>query len=73
MATLSIVIANYNDGGLIGSALGRLVVQTRPANGIIVIDDGSTDDSLDRIRTIADANSNMRMPTHPTNKGLRFA
>jgi glycosyltransferase involved in cell wall biosynthesis len=69
MATLSIVIANYNDGALIGSALARIVAQTRQADEIIIIDDGSTDDSLNRIRAIADANSHMRLLTHPTNKG----
>jgi glycosyltransferase involved in cell wall biosynthesis len=48
--SLSVVMPNFNHGHLIGHALDALAAQGRPADEIIVVDDGSTDDS----RTILD-------------------
>ena len=51
--SLSVVMPNFNHGHLIGHALDALAAQGRPADEIIVVDDGSTDDSraiLDRHR-----------------------
>jgi glycosyltransferase involved in cell wall biosynthesis len=69
MATLSIILSNYNDGNLVESALARFLSQTRQAEDIIVVDDGSTDDSLDRIRCFAKVNRNIHMLVNPTNVG----
>jgi glycosyltransferase involved in cell wall biosynthesis len=69
MATLSIILSNYNDGAIIAAALARFVAQTRRADEIIVVDDGSTDDSLARIRTVSEANGNIRTLVHATNMG----
>jgi glycosyltransferase involved in cell wall biosynthesis len=69
MATLSIIISNYNDGALIESALSRLVAQSRAADEIIAIDDGSTDDSLKRITRVSEASSNIHILANATNMG----
>ena len=69
MARLSIILPNYNDGAIIEATLRRFVAQTRRVDEIIVIDDGSTDDSRDRIQAVADKNSNIRMLMNDTNKG----
>ena len=55
MATpsLSVVLPNYNHAKLIGRALAALLAQKRAADEIIVIDDGSTDDSVAVIERIA--------------------
>ena len=55
MATpsLSVVLPNYNHAKLIGRALAALLAQKRAADEIIVIDDGSTDDSVRVIERIA--------------------
>lgn len=45
----SIVITNYNYGKYVGQAIKSAVGQTKPAE-IVVVDDGSTDDSKEVIR-----------------------
>ena len=45
MLTISVVIPNYNRADLIGETLANVLGQTRPPDEVIVVDDGSTDDS----------------------------
>ena len=46
MATLSVIIPNYNRAGLIGETLDNVFAQTRPPDEVVVVDDGSTDTSV---------------------------
>jgi glycosyltransferase involved in cell wall biosynthesis len=48
--TVSVVIPNFNRMDLIGETLTSILNQTRPPNEIIVVDDGSTDQSVDVIK-----------------------
>lgn len=43
MKSISVIIPAYNRAHLIGETLRSLLMQTRPADEIIVVDDGSTD------------------------------
>jgi hypothetical protein len=48
--SVSIVITNYNYGQFVGQAIDCALHQSAPDVQVIVIDDGSTDDSWDEIR-----------------------
>jgi glycosyltransferase involved in cell wall biosynthesis len=45
MSTISVVIPVYNDAELLRRCLAALAEQSRPADEIVVVDNGSTDDS----------------------------
>ena len=47
--TMSIVVTNYNYGHFLNLCLASIDAQTQPADQVIVVDDGSTDASLDRL------------------------
>ncbi len=51
--TLSVILPNFNHARFVGRALTALVAQERAADEIIVIDDGSSDDSVRVIDEIA--------------------
>jgi glycosyltransferase involved in cell wall biosynthesis len=42
---VSVIVTNYNYGAFVGEAIKSVMLQTRPADEIIVVDDGSTDES----------------------------
>jgi glycosyltransferase involved in cell wall biosynthesis len=48
---VAVVIPCYNHGRYIGEALESVLAQTRPADRILVIDDGSQDHSVEVLRT----------------------
>ena len=48
--TVSVVIPNFNRMDLIGETLDSILNQTRPPDEIIVVDDGSTDGSIDILK-----------------------
>jgi glycosyltransferase involved in cell wall biosynthesis len=68
--TLSVVLPNYNHGKFIGRALAALLGQERAADEIIVIDDGSTDDSVAVIERIAATAPAIRLLRNPGNVGV---
>jgi glycosyltransferase involved in cell wall biosynthesis len=68
--TLSVVLPNYNHAKFVGRALTALIRQKRAADEIIVIDDGSTDDSLDVIHGIAARAPAIRVLRNEKNIGV---
>jgi glycosyltransferase involved in cell wall biosynthesis len=63
---ISVVIPTYNRASLVGKAIDSVLVQTYPAAEIIVVDDGSKDDTRgalaaygDRIRAIHQVNAGL--------------
>jgi GT2 family glycosyltransferase len=79
---VSVIVPAYNVGAYLGVALTSLRAQTMRDLEIIVIDDGSTDDTLavarrhaaedSRVRVIAHEKPSGR-PSHARNSGLRAA
>lgn len=51
MCIVSFVLLNYNSGSFVDCAVDSLAAQTGSSWEVIVVDNGSTDDSLTRIRT----------------------
>lgn len=43
--TIDVIIPSWNGRNLLGPCLAALAAQTRPADGIVVVDNGSTDDT----------------------------
>lgn len=48
--SLSVVVTNYNYRDFVVEAVESALAQTRPAHRVIVVDDGSTDDSIALLR-----------------------
>ena len=70
--TMSIVVPNYNHAHLIGQALRAIAGQTAAPFELIVVDDGSTDDSVARIRALA-GDMPLQLHCHPENRGVAAA
>ena len=67
---LSVILPNFNHGDLIARALHALLNQTPSASEIIVVDDGSTDDSVAVIEGLARQHSSIRLIRNTTNQGI---
>ncbi|MDP6952384.1 MAG: glycosyltransferase, partial [Alphaproteobacteria bacterium] len=52
-ARLSVVIVNFNAGAYLAAAVESLLAQEEPPFEIIVIDNASTDDSLDTLAKVS--------------------
>jgi glycosyltransferase involved in cell wall biosynthesis len=66
--TVGIVVTTYNHAHFLGEALASVVTQTRPADEVVVVDDGSTDDPGDVVARFA----GVRLIRQP-NRGLAAA
>jgi glycosyltransferase involved in cell wall biosynthesis len=53
--TISVVIPAYNAGSLLGETLDSVLAQSTPAHEIIVVDDGSSDDTAEVVARYGDA------------------
>ncbi len=69
MPQLSIVIPNYNHAGYLPAAVTGYLGLTDPADEVIVVDDASTDSSVDVLRALAAADARVRVVQHRANRG----
>ena len=71
---LSVIVPNYNRAALIGETLDNLLRQTRAPDELIVVDDGSTDDSVREIERFGSRVTLIRQtnagPAAARNRGL---
>jgi glycosyltransferase involved in cell wall biosynthesis len=74
---ISVIIPTYNSASFLGEAIESVLRQDLPVHEIIVIDDGSTDNTESVVKNI---NGNIRYlyqenhgPSHARNKGIEIA
>jgi len=70
---LTVILPNFNDGRYVGRALEAMVSQSYPADEIIVIDDGSTDESLSVLERIASRERSIRLLRNDRNRGVVYS
>ena len=70
---ISVVVPNYNHANYLPTALAALIAQTWTNIEIVVVDDGSTDNSCDVIADFARRDSRIRLVALPANLGVNRA
>src|SRR5262245_59288324 len=70
---MSVVIPNYNHGHFIEEALAAIARQTLPPSEVVVVDDGSTDDSVARLQSFAARMPCLKLHRHGENRGVNAA
>lgn len=71
--TISILLANYNDAPYLRTSLEGILSQTDPADEVIVVDDGSTDGSVELLRQSVTRHPNARLVCQGRNRGQHAA
>jgi glycosyltransferase involved in cell wall biosynthesis len=70
MASLTVVLCNYNHGHYLRDSLCEILSQSRPPDEFIIIDDGSTDDSREIISGFRNRHSNICAILNEKNLGV---
>jgi len=71
--TLSVVMCNYNHSHYIQEALQAILSQSFSPLEVIVIDDGSTDNSVQIIESIAEKNPTVKLYRNVKNEGVWYS
>jgi glycosyltransferase involved in cell wall biosynthesis len=72
----SIVIPAYNEGGRLGATLEKVLAYVRSQGWnaeVIVVNDGSRDNTADLVRGFAEKDSALRLVENPGNRGKGYA
>ncbi len=69
-SNVSVVMPCHNQGALLARALDMHLGQTLPPQQIVVVDDGSTDNSLKVAEAYARCHEEVEVVSHPTNRGV---
>lgn len=68
--TLSVVIPNYNDSEFLGDTVGAILQQSWPPDEVVVVDDGSTDSSVELVRALQEAHPSVTLIQNQRNLGV---
>ena len=71
--TVSVLFCNYNDARFLPDSLGAICTQSRLPEEVIVLDDGSTDNSLEIIEEFGRRYPFVRILKNETNRGLLYS
>ena len=71
--TVSVLLCNYNDARYLPDSLSAICGQTHLPEEVVVLDDGSTDNSLDIIESFARRYSFIRILKNESNRGLLYS
>lgn len=72
LPTLSIIIPNYNHGHCLPVAVNAILKQSAQPLEVIIIDDGSTDDSVGIIQKLASEHPVIKFHRNEKNQGVLF-
>jgi len=72
LPTLSVVVPNYNHAKYLPTCLESILKQSVPPQEIIVIDDGSTDNSLEIFEGFARKHSQIKIHRNEVNRGALY-
>lgn len=67
---LSAFMGNYNDGKSLPRALTSLMTQTRPPDELVIVDDGSRDDSVKIVREYQEIYPAIKLIINQANRGI---
>lgn len=71
--TVSILLANYNHARYLDTSLSGIFTQRHPATEVIIVDDGSTDNSVEVIRSYANRYPNLQLLLNEGNRGQYYS
>lgn len=66
-------MANYNHGHYVAEALESVLGQSRPAEEVLVVDDGSTDDSRAVLEGLARKHPSLKVLPNDRNRGANYS
>ena len=70
--TLSVVMPNYNHAAYVRTALSAVLQQSHRPQEVIVVDDGSEDNSVEVVQEIAKADPLVRLVQNDRNRGVAY-
>jgi glycosyltransferase involved in cell wall biosynthesis len=71
--SVSVLLANYNHAKYLDTSLSGILGQEHPATEVIVVDDGSTDSSIQVIERYAKHHANLQLLVNPSNQGQHYS
>lgn len=70
LPTLSVIVPNFNHAQFLPRSLGAIVSQSAPPLEVLVMDDASTDNSVEVIEALAKEHHNIRLVRNEKNLGV---